>query len=74
MCCLVLEPVTLKPEYDLDMVKRYYLTKREISMSAVSKIVAQTNRKTDRQINKEIHTGHKSEVIEMMRQLYLLYL
>ena len=41
--------MTLILKFDLDMVKMYYHTKNEVSMSRHSKVIAQTDTQTHRQ-------------------------
>ena len=40
--------LTLVLKLDLDMVKMYHHTKNQVSMSRHSKVIAQTDRQTDR--------------------------
>ena len=56
--------LVLKP--DLDMVKMYYHTKNEVSMSSHSKVIARMNRHTDR------HTGRQCENITFLRTRELI--
>ena len=51
---LDLHPMTLVLKLDLDMVKILYHTKNEVSMSEHSKVIARTDRHTDR------HTQHEN--------------
>ena len=46
---LNLNSMTLALTHDLDMVKMYYHTKNEVSMSRHSKVIAQMDRQTHRQ-------------------------
>ena len=48
----------LKP--DLDIVKIYYHTKNEVSMSTGSKVIAQTDKHTDRQTDWHTHTHNEN--------------
>ena len=45
--------MTLVLKIDLDMVKILYHTKNEVSMSKHSKVIAQTDRHTDRQTHRQ---------------------
>ena len=45
---LDLEPMTLVLKLDLDMVKIYHHTKNEVSVSRHTKVIACTDRQTDR--------------------------
>ena len=50
--------MTLILKLDLDMVKMYFHTKNEVSMSSHSKVIARTDRQThtDRQTDTHTHT------------------
>ena len=48
--------MTLVLKFDLDMVKMYYHTKNEVSLSRHSKVIAHTDRQTDRQNTRQTDT------------------
>ena len=62
--------MTLILKLDLDIVKMYHHTKNEVSMSTGSKVIARTDRQTDRHTHTHTHTTktlplpHTREVIK----------
>ena len=50
------DPMTLAPELILDMVKMYHHSKNEVSVSNASKVIAQTDRQTDRPTHTDTDT------------------
>ena len=55
--------MTLTLKLDLDMVKMYHHTKNEVSMSRHSKVIAWTDRQTDRHTHTHTHTHTQYENI-----------
>ena len=47
--------MTLILKFNLDIVKLYHYTKNELSMSNISKVIAQTDRQTDTHIHTHTH-------------------
>ena len=52
--------MTLILKLDLDMVKMYYHTKTQVSMSTHSKVIAQTDKQTHTYIHTYIHTDRQT--------------
>ena len=62
---LHLDPMTLILKFDLDMVNMYHHTKKQVSMSIHSKVIAQTNRHTQGQTHTHRHDENITSIAYM---------